>query len=292
MYKAAADFGGVTYKVHEEKREFFVDKILLPSVRYVVPISTASHWPSSYKDEGRRSQIASGRLNFSYRLLTEEYWRRLLQEMRLRITDLGNNGEEYADFVFISTAMGLKIPYDIYFKKAIQNENSLCGLDLSKVDNHADLFLDFACEVSRPKGSPGLYTPLWRYEDSAGTVFNATVQNVDTVLMFGITVGIEFSNLVGKFFQNPVASNYRHDSYASMERVGGCAYGPSGQINSSGEYGVRYLQAYNTSKEPFYKRQANTNRFNMDIAVGAAWDGGPRCQNFFVSVPSVFISRV
>ena len=51
MYKAAADLGGVTYRVYDTSREFFMDKILLPTVRDILSPAAATYWPTSYKGD-------------------------------------------------------------------------------------------------------------------------------------------------------------------------------------------------------------------------------------------------
>lgn len=112
MYKAAAEQGGVTYRVHGGSRKFFVDSVLLPSVRVVVSRSAASHWPTSYKDEGVRSRLPSMKLNFSGRLLVKNQWLTILTKMRQRIVELGSDGEDFADIFFLTRAMGVKLPYD------------------------------------------------------------------------------------------------------------------------------------------------------------------------------------
>ena len=111
MYNAAAERGGVTYKVMRKTASSLSNQILLPSVREVLSTAAASHWPSSYEEEGsKKNRMVTEKFNFSGRHLSKEQWSRLLQAMRQRACNLGDSGDNYANFVLISVTMGMKIP--------------------------------------------------------------------------------------------------------------------------------------------------------------------------------------
>jgi hypothetical protein len=250
--------------VPKELRGFFIDRLLLPACKAVLPPAYFARLPLSF-GHADLLQRNKGKMDYGGEYIPQEYL--LPISMHMKAAALTNTDPRLAlftDSFFVSNGYGLKAQVNGLgdFPAAFWTEINVAYINLPGTK----VFLDFGLEMSTQfleNGQPVPSVNCWVPSDQDNKIKHLTI--------------------LDSFFPDEAIKNsyYRCDSLLHFDSIAGCDYKPGYQENRP--YGMQAVKMYPTMKHPFYHRQSNTNRHSKQVTAMDLLANRGKTENYFVS---------
>lgn len=243
------------YVIDTSDRHNFVDLVLLPALRRVMPTHKLNNLALSSSTDAWRTRSANNQLLYKGTFIPSTYLALAVPEMRRIVQDTPAL-KCYADFRFYTQGIGLKAS----FANPLDISLEFPDLDWNAFDN-ANLFLDVGFEVAPLNPTTGCVA-VWRSDTQLDSRF-------------------PFSGLVSSFWGGPSSllapSSARVDLFSGFLSLGGVDYHSVSASRPSllGVEGLQKLVAYCKVKQPFYNRTAGSDRTSKDFRPSDMWSMSP-----------------
>jgi hypothetical protein len=226
--------------VAHEKRRYWYDQVLWPSIQQVLPRHQLVHWPSSYDDARERSTM-HGTFNFQWYWMKGEYIGQVHEMVNSRLHMVGEAGDEYQGRFYHVFCRGVKLQSMRVGMDAEQIQLPT-GLDMEVIGGTEQVQVDIGVEFLAKDGRKE--TMVWARSE------------LDSLM----------SRMMGK------ATRIRIDEFCTMYSLSGVA----AESGIGGERGVEYMQAYMNIKCPLYGRvrEGEMMRFSKTLGMEQAFNGG------------------
>ncbi|CAO3588631.1 unnamed protein product [Absidia cylindrospora] len=255
--------------------QLFLDKLLLPALRRILPNSVGNRLPLDGGHAVRLYRAPFGQMCRGDVVVCDYQISRLGTVMRQMVLDDENDDDLacFSGLFFLSYGFGLKCPMD-----SLQDFTTVFASELNMytVMQSDSIFVDVACE---------------RFDSAAGRTCLWQVSNVNNK-------DIKHLKILHPFFDGLVLikSNYRYDSFLGFHSLAGCDYGDKNRhtLLHGSLLGVHAVKLYTTFKHPFYfrttktaakqnkqRRFEDTRRYTKTLSAFDIWENGAKLNNYF-----------